>query len=253
MKYSSSVLIAAFCVSVLSASAAKATTLSAITTSATAPGPTQPGLAADCTKFHLVVSGDTCNAIESQYHITASDFNKWNPSVGAECDNLWLGYYVCVGVPCATPTTTSVSPTSPSPQMPSITSTCNKWYLVQSGDNCWSIEHAQGVSASDFLAWNKAVDAQCDNLWLGYYVCVGVECCSSPPLTAAKLASSGPTPQMPNTVSNCKKFHLVVSGDTCWAIEQAAGISASDFANWNPYVDAACDNLWLGYYICIGV
>jgi LysM repeat protein len=59
------------------------TTLPTTTTSGTAPGPTQPGLAADCTKFHQVASGDQCSAIESQYQITASDFAKWNPYIDA--------------------------------------------------------------------------------------------------------------------------------------------------------------------------
>jgi hypothetical protein len=67
--------------------------------------------------------------------------------------------------------------------MPSITSTCTKFYQVQSGDGCSSIEGAQGVSSSDFLAWNKGVDAQCDNLWLGYFVCVGAPGAAPPPTT----------------------------------------------------------------------
>ncbi|KAK3500590.1 hypothetical protein B0T13DRAFT_465759 [Neurospora crassa] len=223
-------------------------------------------------------NGDTCASFAAAWGITEDAFAKLNPGVSCP-GNLIAGSEYCVIGTVSTTTkaattsttpptttttkattlsttlsTTSVSPTGPSPQMPSITSTCNKFYQVQSGDGCWSIEQAQGISASDFMAWNKAVDAQCDNLWLGYYVCVGVKGGSSlPPTTTKPASSSAPTPQMPNTVSNCKKFHKVVSGDGCWAIEQAAGISASDFAKWNPYVDAACDNLWLGYYVCIGL
>jgi hypothetical protein len=87
------------------------------------------------------------------------------------CDNLWLGYYVCVGVPGTTP---SPSSSGPSPQMPGVIGSCKSFYQVQSGDGCWAIEQAKGISSADFLAWNSYVDASCDNLWLGYYVCVGV-------------------------------------------------------------------------------
>ncbi|KAL0466564.1 hypothetical protein QR685DRAFT_535346 [Neurospora intermedia] len=144
-------------------------------------------------------TGDTCASFAAAWGITEAAFAKLNPGVSCP-GNLIAGSEYCVigtvstGAPTTTKaattsttpptttttkattlsTTTSVSPTGPSPQMPSITSTCNKFYQVQSGDGCWSIEQAQGISASDFMAWNKAVDAQCDNLWLGYYVCIGV-------------------------------------------------------------------------------
>ncbi|KAL4745041.1 hypothetical protein BDW72DRAFT_208524 [Aspergillus terricola var. indicus] len=57
-----------------------------------------PGITDDCDEFHLVVSGDTCAAIVSDAGITLDDFYTWNPTVGAGCSGLWLGYYVCVGV-----------------------------------------------------------------------------------------------------------------------------------------------------------
>ena len=141
--------------------------------------------------------------------------------------------------------------------MPSIVSNCNKFYQIQSGDGCWSIEQAQSISAADFQAWNPYVDANCDNLWLGYYVCVGVSgatATTKPTSTTTTSATqTGPSPQMPSTISTCKKFYQVQSGDGCWSIEQANSITAAQFSTWNPYVDANCDNLWLGYYVCVGV
>jgi LysM repeat protein len=145
-----------------------------------------PGLASNCNKFHQVASGDGCNAIEQAYDISPAQFLAWNSQVDTTCNDLWLGYYVCVGVPGsspatktttttkAKPTTTSATPTGPSPQMPSITSSCDKYYQVQSGDGCYSIEQAKGITSAQFLRWNPYVDADCDNLWLGYYVCVGL-------------------------------------------------------------------------------
>ena len=43
--------------------------------------PTQSGLAANCKTFHLVATGDTCEAIEKQYGISHTDFSVWNPSI----------------------------------------------------------------------------------------------------------------------------------------------------------------------------
>ncbi|KAI1202455.1 hypothetical protein F5X97DRAFT_319141 [Nemania serpens] len=61
-----------------------------------APEPTQPGAVCPCKRWHKVQSGNTCDTIQKQYAITAAQFNKWNPQVGANCATLWLGYNVCV-------------------------------------------------------------------------------------------------------------------------------------------------------------
>jgi hypothetical protein len=92
------------------------------------------------------------------------------------CTNLWLDYYVCVGAPDATPptTTTTPTPTGPQPQMPSIVSNCKSFYKVQSGDSCWAISTSRGFSVAQFLSWNPYVNSDCTNLWLDYYVCIGV-------------------------------------------------------------------------------
>lgn len=58
--------------------------------------------------------------------------------------------------------------------MPGIVSNCADYYLVASGDNCETIDAANGITLADFHTWNTDVDADCDNLWLGYYVCIGV-------------------------------------------------------------------------------
>jgi LysM repeat protein len=243
------------------------------------PSPTQSGLASNCDAFHLVASGDTCAAIETEYGITAAEFSTWNPAINSgkphlpclltnaeisciltsfpACGNLFLGYYVCVGVPGVTTTTAPTTTTSsgPSPQMPSLISTCDKYYQVASGDGCASIETAEGITAAEFALWNPYVDATCSNLWLGYYICVGVATVTTTtaPTTTATATSTGPSPQMPSLISTCDKYYLVASGDGCDSIETKEGITAAEFALWNPYVDATCGNLWLGYYICVGV
>jgi Lactonase, 7-bladed beta-propeller/LysM domain len=62
------------------------------------PTPFQAGMVGDCTKFYLVVSGDTCNSIATAAGINISDFYTWNPAVGSSCATLFLNNNVCIGV-----------------------------------------------------------------------------------------------------------------------------------------------------------
>ncbi|KAH8649337.1 hypothetical protein BX600DRAFT_419503 [Xylariales sp. PMI_506] len=249
-----------------STSTTSITTPVTTTTSSSGYEPTQSGLVSNCNNFHLVVTGDSCSGIELQYGISTAEFSSWNPAIDSACSNLYLGYYVCVGVPGAvtttaatTTTTTTATTGGPSPQMPSIVSTCNKYYLVESGDGCQGIETSEGITSAEFLAWNPAVDSTCDDLWLGYYVCVGTSGSSAATTTTSTATTTtttatgtSPSPQMPSIVSTCNKYYLVQSGDGCYSIEQTEGITLTQFLTWNPYVDSACDNLWLGYYVCVG-
>ncbi|EGE01204.1 LysM domain-containing protein [Trichophyton equinum CBS 127.97] len=61
------------------------------------PSPTQPGAICQCSKWHQVRQGDTCDNITRKYRISISKFKEWNPNVGKDCYGLWLRYYVCVG------------------------------------------------------------------------------------------------------------------------------------------------------------
>ncbi|KAF3491976.1 uncharacterized protein GIQ15_01493 [Arthroderma uncinatum] len=74
------------------------TATSSTKTTVPPPAPTQAGAAANCTKWHTVVSGDGCWDLSNQYGIALSDFYTWNPAVGSNCANMWLGYAVCVGI-----------------------------------------------------------------------------------------------------------------------------------------------------------
>ncbi|TQN66015.1 putative peptidoglycan-N-acetylglucosamine deacetylase, partial [Colletotrichum shisoi] len=52
---------------------------------------------------------------------------------------------------------------------------------------------------------------------------------------------------------NCKTFHLVVGGDTCYDIAAKAGITLTNFYAWNPAVGSSCASLWGQYYVCIAI
>ncbi|KAF3392823.1 LysM domain-containing protein [Penicillium rolfsii] len=228
------------------------TTTSSATESSASALPTQPGLVANCDKFHEVASGDQCDTIEARYGITHNQFSSWNPYIDSGCSNLWLGYYVCVHVPGASSTTSQPAPAQtssapptgsdvPSPTQPGIDANCDQYHKVVSGDQCGTIESEYGISHTDFTVWNPSINAivapGCSNLWLDYYVCVHVK----------------PEPPMPNLAADCKKYHKVQSGEGCYDIDSAYGITLDQFLKWNPSVNPSCSNLWLGYYVCVGV
>ncbi|RHZ66291.1 hypothetical protein CDV55_107103 [Aspergillus turcosus] len=157
-------------------------TTSATGTAISTPSPIQTGMVGDCDKFYLVQSGDTCASVASAAGISLADFYTWNPAVGTTCEYLDLGDYVCIGIPGVTPTTTTVSTTStatdgvstPSPIQTGMVSTCDKFYLVQSGDTCASVASAADISLTEFYAWNPAVGSSCSYLDVGDYVCVDI-------------------------------------------------------------------------------
>ncbi|EAW14094.1 putative LysM domain protein [Aspergillus clavatus NRRL 1] len=225
-------------------------TTTTTTSTSGAPSPTQSGLISTCDAFYKVQAGDICyNIVTSFGNFTIDQFYQWNPAVKTDCSGLQAGYYVCVGVPGLTTTTTTTSTTiattttsathtGPSPTQTGIISDCVTYYQVQSGDSCWSIvtKKYSYLTTSEFISWNPAVGATCSYLDVGYWYCV---------------ATSTVQP-MPGTISTCTKYYQVASGDSCWSIEQANSITATQFNTWNPDVGSECAHLWLGYFVCVG-
>lgn len=41
-----------------------------------------------------------------------------------------------------------------------------------------------------------------------------------------------------------------VANDICDVIAARYGITVADFRRWNPFVNSACTNLWLGALVC---
>ncbi|KAM0465798.1 hypothetical protein ACHAPV_000742 [Trichoderma viride] len=101
----------------------------------------QTGYAGNCNNFYQIQLGVSCTTIESQFGITLSQFITRKPSVNRACTKTITGYYYCVGVPGATKVTTTSSTKStgnsistPTPVQTGMTTSCNKFYLIQSSD-----------------------------------------------------------------------------------------------------------------------
>ncbi|KAJ3957265.1 hypothetical protein N0V92_006176 [Colletotrichum tropicale] len=131
--------------------------------------------------------------------------------------------------------------TSPSgATMDGIAWDCSGWHTVVSGDTCYSIEQQYGITEAEFLAWNPAVSSDCGtNFWPDYSYCVRV---------------GAPGPTMEGIANNCDAWHTVVSGDSCYSIEQEYSITADQFFEWNPAVSTDCaTNFWPDYSYCVGI
>ncbi|OJJ48046.1 hypothetical protein ASPZODRAFT_141589 [Penicilliopsis zonata CBS 506.65] len=269
------------CIGVLGGTTASPTTGSVTSTTTgdgiSTPSPIQTGMVSTCDEFHLVVSGDDCATIAADAGISLDTFYAWNPAVGTSCAYLDLGDYVCIDIIGYTPTTTpaitsapSTTTTSsgdgistPSPIQTGIVSTCNEFYLVVSGDNCATIAADAGISLATFYAWNPAVGTSCASLDVGDYVCIDIigytpTATTTLATTTTTSTSTGngvttPTPYEPDMVTDCDVFYLVSSGDTCASIAEAEGVTTAEIEDWNPTVGTDCTDLWLDYYICVGI
>lgn len=162
----------AYCVAISGGS----TTTPTITTTPTA-APTQTGMVEGCTQIYTVVSGDSCSSIQTQFSISFATFYSWNPSVGSNCEGLWLGYGYCVAAPGGPPSSTSSAapvPTPPAQTQAGIAENCNAYYVAVSGDSCWSIQQMYVLTFDQLYQWNPALGSGCGGLWADYAYCVGV-------------------------------------------------------------------------------
>ncbi|KAI1860784.1 uncharacterized protein JN550_011246 [Neoarthrinium moseri] len=243
------------------------------------------GTISSCSCFTIIkgyeATSYSCEDIADDHKVTVSNLMAWNPWIGdqSSCDT---GIYadleesadrpVCVGVdsngggatitrpPSTTtteaPITTSTSVSPGAPTQTGIVESCVKYYVAQSGDGCWAIANDNAIALDNFYAWNPAVGTDCANLWPGYAYCVQGPA-SSPTTSAMPTSTSGgvspPGPTQDGASSSCKQWHTVVDGDGCWAIANDNGIALDDFYSWNPSIGSNCENLWLGYSVCVGV
>ncbi|KAK4447078.1 hypothetical protein QBC34DRAFT_143074 [Podospora aff. communis PSN243] len=237
------------------------------------------GVPCQCNRYYEIGAGDDCQTVSTKFGITTSQFLSWNPAVSANCGtNFWLGNWYCVGVSgAATCPTSTVSPTRTSTRPPStvtgapapagpthsgIPCQCNQFHTVVDGDTCPSLTRFYGISRSDFLAWNPAVNSDCTvNFWRGSSYCVGVTGdpdCPSPsssselPVTTAVPTPASPT--FPNTDCRCNAFYQLRRPDTCESLFEQFDLAPADFFTWNPEVSRNCTfNFYVGYSYCVGI
>jgi LysM repeat protein len=142
------------------------------TASSGPPSNLASGSFTNCTSYHIVASGDTCNSIETAAKISASDFLQWNPEVNIpSCTNIQLGAAYCVG---------------------GGGNQCSKTYTVVSGDFCSKIETSAGITEAQLKAFNRWLDSSC-SLQVGQILCVGPPAGGSSTTPSASLSSTTST------------------------------------------------------------
>ncbi|PYI36128.1 hypothetical protein BP00DRAFT_474788 [Aspergillus indologenus CBS 114.80] len=188
--------------------------------------------------------------------ISATKLTTWNPWLAGDCDAALYANItgndrrsVCVGVDdSATSTTTTAAATTATPAAPTQTGVvagCQEFFTIESGDDCSTMEAEFGVTLAQLYAWNPSIGPTCTNLWLGYAYCV------KGPATTATATSVGPT--QTGIAVNCDRYHTVVNGDSCAAIESEYSITFAQLYGWNPAIGSDCETLQIGYAVCVGV
>ncbi|KAI0506633.1 hypothetical protein F5B22DRAFT_650598 [Xylaria bambusicola] len=172
----------------------------------------------DCTYSVAAGAGATCGSIAGALESPASVKS------------------VSMTTSTSTKSSTTKAPTSDlhSPSQLGFAKNCNKFYKFTGGYTCNKITSQSSISLDQFLR-------QPPGRLLGLRWC------------PRRRDSAITITFMPGAISTCKKFHLVKSGGTCGKIEAQCGITLATFRKWNTTVNADCTDLFLGYYVCVGV
>ncbi|OJJ86302.1 putative LysM domain protein [Aspergillus glaucus CBS 516.65] len=261
-----SVVLPALCLS----ASATATLQHKWTNGDTATGTTGDSVIEGCEYWiNDLDTGDSCKSIEAYFGITEKQFLSWNPSVPYSC-TLVRGWSYCVAGPenPVTSSSTTATPTpagtltysgTAAPTQSGVSSSCEKYYLVQKSDTCYTIQDSfTSFTLQQFYSWNPSISTGCEGLLPGYYVCVGDGSTpTSPPVSSPTATGSatvtGHQPQQTGIPSNCNKWYWVVDDDDCATIASKHDIAQQQFYEWNPATGSTCTTLWSKAYVCVGV
>jgi len=248
------------------------------TATALPPQHTLGGQPTYCNTWHQVAAGQTCEDIVNAYskRLTLAQLLEYNPTIGEDCDGMYVGWYICVGIqprsssriewytsqtnftePASTPypgyVATAVANFTAVPQQTGIPSSCQNYYQAKDGDTCASVLSLYDyISEAQFFAWNPALDGNCQGLWLGYYYCVANFGPADLPMPPT-LTTPG-SPAATGTISTCQKWYKTRVNDDCAAIATwFSTFSTQDFITWNPSVGSACANIKQDTYYCVGI
>ncbi|KAI5306010.1 hypothetical protein KEM56_002561, partial [Ascosphaera pollenicola] len=143
------------------------------------------------------------------------------------------------------------APAIASPVPKAARSDCDKSVTIKSGDSCIAIASSNGISLEQLLSYNSGINQGCTNLIAGNSVCVAVS--GDKPTTTTTSAAKGESTSKATPVpGKCDKTVTVGSGDSCWALASANGLSLEQLISLNPSVNSGCTNLVIGEKLCIG-
>ncbi|KAL2823504.1 hypothetical protein BDW59DRAFT_163283 [Aspergillus cavernicola] len=166
--------------------------------------PTRPGTLPNCSQWYTVKLGDTCGEITEWFGISLDDFYHWNPTLKADCVNMWAKYAYCVGVrkgtqPVPTSTTTSTPISTGSSGSTTSASTSTSTSTVESSTTP-NIPTSEPTSGS-------------------YTVINPITSFTPIARPTSTTAAWPPTKTQPGQPPSWNKWHLVRVGDNCDTIQ----------------------------------
>ncbi|KAF8142403.1 hypothetical protein K438DRAFT_1541694, partial [Mycena galopus ATCC 62051] len=93
---------------------------------------------------------------------------------------------------------------------------CSPTYTVKSGDTCYDIAAANGLTVAQLLSYNPSID-----------------CASMLPLHLSVLCLGG----------TCTQTYTVQTGDTCSTIATHVGLTVSQLFALNPSINSGCSSM----------
>ncbi len=150
-----------------------------------------------------------------------------------------------------------------------ISSNCTRYIVANSTSaSCWKLANDAKIRLPRLWELNPVLGQNGENcgtmVWLGYYYCIATNGEGDPgptPTISSSTTASSTTTGVPKPTKtqdgidpNCNKF---TTGDSCWAIANAAGIDLAQLYKWNTVLGENGENcetqIWPGYYYCIGI
>ncbi|KAI1427107.1 hypothetical protein F5Y12DRAFT_712444 [Xylaria sp. FL1777] len=141
-----------------------------------------------CTAYLDVNFDTSCRDILDNYSLTITQFSTWNPEVGTQCEPLggllvlrltdtdarrgrcqqrrqrqcfehsYTYYYISVLSTTTERSIPSSVAATPSPTQPnSITSNCDKYQIITSGDYCFIFAQNNRITVNDLADWNTVL------------------------------------------------------------------------------------------------
>lgn len=197
-------------------------------------------VATSCWSGHTysVVGGDDCGSIAISQDVSTGTLITLN-NILPDCTNLQIGQLLCLPEQCAT-------------------------YSVQAGDTCFGVAAAKGITFTQLLSWNPALNPTCTNLITGSNICISVPggvvynataiAGVTPTQTGVYATITAPPPTSGlafGTTTNCGKYYQVADGDYCQIVALKNSIDLALFTLINPSIDQSCSNLVPGLWYCV--
>ncbi|KAJ2907323.1 hypothetical protein MKZ38_003179 [Zalerion maritima] len=208
---------------------------SALSQDTSPDGQTLDGIAENCNAWHTVVSGDSCDAMETEFGITHEQFLEWNPAVSEDClTNFWAEYAYCVGVGEASESSATPSSSTSSSSSSSTTSDDGSTSITSEEPSSSETETPTSTYFNStysysvpIMTWNITTPTY-DSEW--------------PPTSTAS-----------GQVSYCIAWHNAASGKCNDITSEYRGLTMELLLEWNPSIGEDCSGLFIGMPVCVAI